>query len=210
MIRRLLPISAALLLLSLAAIPTGAQEVPPVTPQDTLLPVGDTIPDEGPLPRGAFIRGMLVPGWGHFSVGEPRRGTIYGSLQGASWFMLVKTMGRLEDARDDARGLTVLGRDSVNQAMAADTALANRLSDPEAYEQAVLTYPGLAGSRALVTSRERHRQDWIVYTLVTTFAGAVDAYVTAHLKDFPGEIMTGRSRDGGTNVGLRVPVGGRR
>ena len=70
---------------------------------------------------------------------------------------------------------------------------------------ALLTYPGLQNARNLESSREEQRQDWIVYTAVFTFIAAVDAYVTAHLQDFPAEVSTSRSSDGGVSIGVRVP-----
>jgi hypothetical protein len=90
--------------------------------------------------------------------------------------------------------------------MAADTALARELSDPDAFEAALLTYPGLQNARSLRGAREQQRQDWIVYTAVFTFIAAVDAYVTAHMQDFPAELTTSRSDDGGVSVGVRLPV----
>jgi hypothetical protein len=206
-----LRILLVLLLIPLATAEAVAQEPPLPTPADTLLPVADTIPREAASPRAAFIRALVLPELGHFPIGEYRRGAVFFTLQTASWAMLVKTIMGLGDARDADRALTQIARDSLELVLAEDTALANRLrDDPIAYEQALLTYPDLALTRALVTSRERHRQDWIVYTVVTTFAAAIDAYVAAHLRDFPAEVTTGRSRDGATTVGLRVPVGGRR
>jgi hypothetical protein len=205
---------ASLVLLFLAVLlpaQASAQLPPTPAPGDTLLPVADTIPSEAASPRAAFVRALLVPGLGHFTMGEYRRGAVYFTLQTASLGMLTKTLLGLQDARDGERLVSRLARDSVEQAMAQDTALDRQLRDnPEAFDQAMLTYPNLASSRALVSARERHRQDWIVYTLVSTFAAAVDAYVTAHLMDFPADITTGRSRDGGTRIGVSVPVGTRR
>jgi hypothetical protein len=189
------------------ARPASAQE--PVFAPDTL-PPADTIPREAPLPRAAFIRALVVPGWGHFGMGEYRRGLVYAALQGTSWVMLGTTMNRLSDARADDRTLTVVARDSVFGAMAADTAVARRLSDPVAFEEAVAQHPDLAGVRALVLARERHRQDWIVYTVVFTFAAAIDAYVTAHLRDFPVEVSAAPTRGGGMVLGLRLPLGAQR
>lgn len=190
---------------ALGATPAAAQQV---AQPDTLTPVAEPIPPEGPLPRTAFIRALLVPGWGHLAMGEHRRGAVYIALQSTSWFMLVKTMGRLGDARAVERGLELLAIDSVNLAMAQDTALARRLhDDPVAFDDAVDSYPGLTDARSLVTSRTRHRQDWIVYTAVFTFAAAVDAYVTAHLAAFPVDITASRSADNGVSVGVRIPVG---
>jgi hypothetical protein len=192
-----------------------AQAIPP----DTITQPADTIPSDFPGPRGAFIRALIVPGWGHFHIGAPRRGAVYATIQGASWFMLVKTLGKLGDARDVEERLAVLGRDSVLNAVAQDTMLARVLMcttgagtpvcDPLLFDQAVDTYPGLVGARSLVTSRERHRQDWIVYTLFFTFVAAADAYVTAHFADIPVDITTDRNPDGGIAIGLQFNVGGR-
>jgi hypothetical protein len=198
-------IAALLVVCAAASAPAAAQQV---MPPDTLTPVAEPIPPEGLLPRTAFIRALLVPGWGHFSMGEHRRGAVYVALQSTSWFMLVRTAGRLGDARAVERGIALLAVDSLELAMAQDTALASRLrANPDAYEQALATFPGLGGARDLVTSRRRHQQDWIVYTLVFTFAAAIDAYVTAHLAEFPVDISATRSADDGVRLGVRVPVG---
>jgi hypothetical protein len=204
MSRRVLFLLAALLLLPFTTRPAAAQVMPP----DTLSPVAEPIPPEGPRPRSAFIKAIAVPGWGHFSVGAHRRGVVYATIQGTSWAMLLTTMNRLETARDAERAIEAVAVDSVAAAMAADTVLARRLgNDRIAYEAALLTYPGLQGSRDLAVSRQRHRQDWIVYTLVFTFASAIDAYVAAHLADFPVEVSATRSRDGSTALRFSVPVG---
>lgn len=169
--------------------------------------VADTIPDEAPVPAAAFVRALAVPGWGHAYIDEPGRGAVFFALQGASWYMLLKTMSRLGDARSVEDRLSGFGRDSLDAAMAADSALARELSDPAAYETALDGYPGLERARGLVGAREQQQQDWIVYTLVFTMAAAVDAYVTAHLKDFPVEFSAAPTRDGGAALGMRVTVG---
>ncbi|HEX6133204.1 MAG TPA: DUF5683 domain-containing protein [Longimicrobiales bacterium] len=205
--RRLL--GAALLILPvLAGAPVRAQN--PVLQPDTM-PVADTIPSELPSPRGAFVRALLVPGWGHVYIDEYTRGGVYFSLQSASWFMLVKTLRKLSDVKERDSRLTRLAVDSLEQAMAADTALARMLTeDPVAYENALLTYPGLQHTRGLVDSRKQQRQDWITYTLFFTFAAAVDAYVSAHLKDFPADVTTEPAQGGGLRIGVHVPLGTRR
>jgi hypothetical protein len=198
---------AALCALLLPIAPAAGQGV--VLPQDTIVPA-DTIPSEAPSPRAAFIRAMVVPGWGHFGIGEHRRGAVYFGLQATSWAMLLKTINRLEAARDAASILEGAGRDSLFAAMAADTALARELEDPLRFDLVLATYPGLRDARNLAGARRRHRQDWIVYTTFFTFAAAVDAYVTAHLKDFPQGITVAPSADGGVRLGLQLPLGTRR
>jgi hypothetical protein len=197
-------LAVAAMAAALTAVPGAAQVV---TQPDTLSPVAAPIPPEGLAPRTAFVRALLVPGWGHFSMGETRRGMVYLTLQATSWAMLGKTMYKLGEARDAERPLAAAAADSLAQAMSADTALARRLQNEQAYQNALLTFPGLTEARALARSRQRHRQDWITYTLVITFAAAVDAYVTAHLADFPAEITATRSYDQGLSVGVRLPAG---
>jgi hypothetical protein len=194
-------------LLVLLAAPASAQD--PVLQPDTM-PVADTIPQELPSPRAAFARAMVIPGWGHAYTGEYRRGAVYFALQSTSWFMLVKTLRRLDEVQDRDRRLTRLATDSLEIAIAADTALARQLEDPLAYEAALLTYPGLQNARSLARARRGQRQDWVTYTLFFTFAAAVDAYVTTHLKDFPGEVQTLPSTDGGLSLSVSVPVGRKR
>ncbi|CAN5701535.1 hypothetical protein BH23GEM10_BH23GEM10_09220 [soil metagenome] len=189
------------------ASPVSAQN--PVFGTDSAA-VADTIPDEAPVPAAAFVRALAIPGWGHAYIDEPGRGAVFFALQGTSWYMLLKTMSRLGDARSVEDRLTGLGRDSLDAAIAADTAIARRLSDPAAYETALDSYHGLQRARGLVGAREQQQQDWIVYTLVFTMAAAVDAYVTAHLKDFPAEFSAAPTRNGGAVLGMRVPVGRRR
>lgn len=195
---------------ALAAVPVARPAAAQVAETPPAAVVPDTIPDEAPVPRNAFVRSLLVPGWGHMYIGEPRRGAFFIATQSASWFMLVKTIGRLNDARVSARETEVLGRDSLYSAMAADTALARQLSVPTAFNETLLEFRGLADRQALASTRERHRQDWIVYTVVLTFAGAVDAYVAAHLKDFPGDITAAPMPGGGASLRVTVPVGWRR
>jgi hypothetical protein len=223
---RVLPfaLSAAAIVMAALTAPVSAQD--PRPPADTLpaldtvivaaspvtdtLAVTDTIPREGRRPLGAFLRAMAVPGWGHASIGEYRRGAVYFALQASSWAMLGKTIHKLNDVKDRESRLVTLGRDSLDALIAADTAIARELEDPIAYEAALLEYPGIADARALVVSRKRHRQDWIVYTVVFTFAAAIDAYVTAHLADFPADVTAVRATEGGVAVGLRVPLGTKR
>jgi hypothetical protein len=200
-------VMAVLCVLLLPTARAAAQTV--VLPQDTL-PPADTIPREAPSPRNAFLRAMVVPGWGHFGIGEYRRGAVYLGIQATSWAMLAKSINRLDEARDMAGMLERAGRDSLALAMAADTALARELSDPLRYERELAEYPGLQGFRDLANARRRHRQDWIVYTTVFTFAAAIDAYVTAHLKDFPEGITVAPAADGGVRLGLQLPLGTRR
>lgn len=182
--------------------PVGVWGQDPVLEPDTML-IADTIPSELPSPRGAFVRGLLVPGWGHVYVEEYTRGAVYGSLQAASWFMLVRTLRRLDDVRDREERLIPLVLRAADSANAAAGSLAELVSREEALE----ADPTLRDTRKLVSAREQQRQDWITYTIFFTFAGAIDAYVTAHLKDFPADVIAQPGIDGRMNLGVQIPIG---
>jgi len=188
-------------LLLVLATPATAQVSPDTLP-------ADTVPRENKAPRNAFLKSMLVPGWGHFSIGAPVRGLFYVSLQGSSWYMLVKTLGKVSDAEDRERGFVRVAKDSLNALMAADSIARKRLEDPDAYDAAVAAHPDVAHLSGLLTARKQQRQDWITYTLFFTFLGAVDAYVTAHLADFPADITVAPAANGGVSLRLDVPLPG--
>ena len=196
-------LTAGLGLLILLATPALAQ-----VPADTV--PGDTVPRENRTPRTAFLKSLLVPGWGHFSIGSETRGVFYVALEGSSWYMLLKTLGKLADVKAAESGSIQAAKDSLNDLMAADSVERARLSDPVVYETAVAIDPDVARLSPLVRSRKQQRQDWITYTVFFTFISAVDAYVTAHLTDFPGDITVAPTTGGGISLRLELPIPGPR
>src|SRR5688500_8578400 len=81
--------------------------------------VADTIPKEDHTARNAFARALVLPGWGHFGIGANRRGMVFVALQGSSWFMLTKTIVKLNRATDRNEGFEAAARDSLTTLMAA-------------------------------------------------------------------------------------------
>ena len=82
--------------------------VPPV-PQSP----SDSAP--GPGPAGAFLRGVLVPGWGHAASDATTRGAFYFGAESLAGWMLYKTARRLVTAREQA----ALWEERVGQALTA-------------------------------------------------------------------------------------------
>ncbi|MCI0435714.1 MAG: DUF5683 domain-containing protein [Gemmatimonadetes bacterium] len=184
---------------------------------DSLSAESDTIP-RGVSPRGAMLRSFLLPGWGQAAVGSTTRAAIWFGIEGANVFMLVKTLRRLGESEDRERDLVRLRSDSLNAAIAEDTALtrrvlqdniAIRLADPLAFDSAVDADSAIRQIRGLVNARKQQRQDWITYTLFFTLLSGVDAYVNAHLHDFPVDISMRNDRDGTVRFSLSLPVGHR-
>ncbi|MGH7443347.1 MAG: DUF5683 domain-containing protein, partial [Longimicrobiales bacterium] len=189
-----------------------------VTPDTTLagVPLGPRVPTpldtayQAPSARTALIKSLIVPGWGQFSVGAHVRGGIYLAIGATSWAMLGKTIHKLGQAKDQAGAREDFVVDSLRTAMLTDSLLAAELADSAAFDEAVQADSLLADNLSLVDARRQQRQDWIAYTLFFTFLNGLDAYVAAHLTDFPGELDVGRRADGSISIGVNVAIGARR
>lgn len=167
-----------------------------------------------PSPGGAFLRSVLVPGWGQAAYGAYFRGGVYFAAEAGSWYMLLKTVAKLGEAKDIEAWRVRAVRDSVAAAIAADPKLVDQFKDPgsleEELDRAVNEHPGVIGSRKLVDARKEQREDWIVLTLFWMLASGIDAFVNAHLSDFPAKVNAEPRPDGRFDLGVRVPVGGAR
>lgn len=186
--------------------PMDTTELPPgLIPVDTALltPI-----DTGPSAGGAFLRSLVIPGWGQAAFGDYIRGGVYFAGQAANAFMLVKTISHLQAANEIERRRVAAVRDSLLTAAASDSALFARLQDPGALADAISATPGVADIRELVAAREQQREDWIAWMVFWTLANAIDAYVTAQLEDFPADIFAQRRQGGGLRIGARLPAGG--
>jgi hypothetical protein len=203
--RRLLPIS--MLATLLAASPLRAQQAP--VPIQTPPTTEDSV-KRGVKPGTAFLRSVLVPGWGQFSAGAKTRGALFIALQGSSYFMLGKTLSKLSDARRVEDERIALVSDSLRIKMAADPKLDSLLSDPIRFDAAVDTTETIEDIRRLIDSRREQRQDWVAYTIFFTLASGVDAFVAAHLADFPARITTRAPPEGGMHIQVGLPFPRRR
>jgi hypothetical protein len=197
-------------LLFTSASHAAAQSTPKQIRAGDSLVVADTIPKEDHTARNAFIRAMIIPGWGHYSIGAYKRGTVFVALEGTSWFMLTKTLVKLNRAKDHENLARNFAKDSIRALMAEDTTLARQLADPVKFDDAVGADPDVVATASLVSARTNQRQDWITYTLFFTMASAVDAYVAANLRDFPVGVSALPRPDGAVAIGFTVQAGRRR
>jgi len=201
---------AAIVLMTFAA-PTAlaAQELPEPIP----LPADTVEPIQGPSPAGAFVRSLLVPGWGQAVYGAYVRGGVFFALQSGSWFMLLKTIGKLSEARSIEERRVGIVRDSLLAEAAEDPRLAERYQDPRALEldvqRAADKDERVTAIRGLVRAREQQREDWIAMTIFVTLMSGVDALVNAHLADFPGRVVVDPGADGRITLGVSLPAGGK-
>lgn len=191
-----------LALLGSSTVAQAQQATPPVV-RDTV--VRDTVPDRV-SPRGAFVRSLIIPGWGQYSVGAKKRAGIFFVLQSASYYMLAKTLNKLDAAKDWEGERIGVVEDSLRTLMANDTSWQRQLSVDSVFRRHVDTDSTVVGARSLIESRKEQRQDWIAYTLFTTLASGLDAYIAAHLADFPAVITTRPTPDGRAQLRVTVPL----
>ena len=177
---------AATALLTVSLVATGLALAPTSTrAQD---PVADppareaVAPDSASAPRrhsagGAFLRSVLIPGWGQAKVGSPDRGGFYFAVESMSLWMILKTSKTLGSARD----IVALRRaEAEAQVIGEGTVvdpveIANLVDEDEAVQDA----------EVLVELRSQQKEDWVAFGLFFLFLGGADAFVAAHLADFP-------------------------
>lgn len=177
----------ALLALPLAAAGAAAQDVPADTlaadtvpavalPAPAMAPA-DTAAPTGLSPRGAFLRSIVLPGWGQSELGAPLRGGVYFALEAGSLWMLYKSDRRLREALQEER---------------------------IARETGALVPPARL---PLVRDRQNQREDWITLSIFWLFFSGADAFVAAHLADFDVSVGAAPRPDGAVELRATVPVG---
>lgn len=200
---RKIALLAAGLLLG-AAGPATAQEPPP--PDSVQAGAAGQVADSvlagsatGISPAGAFLRGAIIPGWGHTTTGSMTRGAFYFSVEALAGWMVYKTQRRLGVARDQA---------AVWEELATAELAAMGMTEPEQIDAALEQHEQVARFRGLVDAREEQREDWVAVAIFTLLLSGVDAFVSAHLHEFPEPLTIEGDPLGGTvELAVRVPVG---
>ncbi len=150
-------------------------------------------------PRGALIRAMVLPGWGHATTGSYTRGAFYFGLESLTAYTLLRTRTRLGDARERA---------STREAFLRAGLAAGGVVDPTAITTALEQDDVLQGLDALVSSRESQQNDLVAFGIFLIFLTGADAFVSAHLARFPVpiDVQAAPGADGGTEVAVRIPL----
>lgn len=180
--------------------PLSAQEVPPAVPPASPSPLAADSAS-GVSPGGAFLRSLFVPGWGHLVTGSPTRGGFYFGSGIFNGYMLFKTQVRVTAATD----ADALKRREVEAELIRDGV------DPDSISDLVDQDPRVEETGALVEAREQQMEDWIAWTVFMVLLGGADAFVSAHLSDFPAPLgIEARpvGVDGRVEVGISLGVQG--
>lgn len=149
-------------------------------------------------PAGAFLRGAIIPGWGHAATGSLTRGAFYFGIEAAAGWMVFKTWRKLGVARNQV----ALWEERVTARL-----MSEGITDQEEIDSELEQNEEISRLRGLVDSRSEQREDWAAVAIFFLLMSGVDAFVSAHLQDFP-EPLTVEGDPGGTiSVAIRVPIG---
>lgn len=148
-------------------------------------------------PRGAFLRALALPGWGHAAIGAYTRGGFYFAVQAATGYTFLRTRLRLAEVRERVG----FREDRLRARLAAEG-----VTDPAAVETALDEDPQLAELRELADARGQQQEDLIAFGIFVLFLSGADAYVSAHLSRFPEPLDVGvlPLGDGRWELALRI------
>jgi len=204
--RRLFLAGAAALLLATA--PAAAQQPTrparaDTTASDTSGLARDTAEHLRITPRKAFLRSIVIPGWGEASAGNYKRGAVFLALAGTSDGMLIATLKRLSSAeqvwqRNIADTAALVSKDTVLM-KGPDSLLVTKPAIWHAAHDTTVT------GFSLVKSRRSQREDRLFQALFFTLISGVDAYINAQLSDFPAGIGVEPKAGGGYLIRVHMP-----
>ncbi len=148
-------------------------------------------------PGGAFLRAVLFTGWGHVSIGANARAGAYFAIESAVAYGIIRTRRRISEARSRANFREILLRENLST---------QGITDPTQIENALESDATLADLKNLRESRGEQQEDLVAFGLFLLFLSGADAFVSAHLKDFPDPIAIegGPTNDGRLEIGLRL------
>ncbi len=124
---------------------------------------------------------MMLPGWGQATAGSPGRGAFYFTVQSISLWMILKTDKLVGSASDilDMRRLD-----------ASERLMGDPLVDPIDLPTLLEADLSVLSALELKEIRRQQREDWIAFSVFFLLLGGADAFVTAHLADFPEPLET--------------------
>lgn len=156
-------------------------------------------------PGGAFLRSLVLPGWGQSHFEAYTRGGVYFAGWAGNSFMNFKNRVKLQEARRRLDLRTTQVRDILIAAAPNPDSMRAVLDTTDALPAAVRADAIGSNLHDLVESREQQREDWIAWSLFWLLASGIDAFVTAHLADFPAAIDMEPHVDGSLSLGVNVP-----
>jgi len=192
-------------------VDTAAVDTAAGLPMRPVPAVERAVSDTTPLPvspGGAMIRSMILPGWGQSEFEAYFRGSVYFAGWVGNWFMNFRNAYRLDNARHrfDLRSDQLLAGILANSGN-PDSMAAQIDSFPEILDTAIQEDSLGNDLQKLVRARRQQREDWIAWSLFWVLASGIDAFVTAHLYDFPADVELRPTGGRGASLTVSVPLG---
>lgn len=177
--------------------PMSAQEVTGAGVVQDSVDLPDSLATR-PDPAGAFLRGALIPGWGHAASGSLTRGAFYFGIEAAAGWMVFKTWRKLRVARNQV----AVWEDRVTARL-----MSEGITDQAEIDSQLEQHDEIGRLRGLVDARTQQREDWAAVAIFFLLMSGVDAFVSAHLQDFPEALTVEGDPSGTVAVAFRVPIG---
>jgi hypothetical protein len=192
--------AGTLLALLLWLTPPLAAQDPELDPDPAAALTEDGLPLDAVTPGGAFLRSLVVPGWGHLASDSPTRGAFYVAAQTGSFWMIVKSFAQRRSAERF--------RESAREVVQAELRLQG-VESPDSLRVLSDQDPRVADWDELRDTRSQQVEDWVTLGVFFTLLAAADAYVAAHLSDFPEPLAIQMTPWEGRGVEVRVsyPLG---
>jgi len=166
----------AALLGAVHASPLQGQQPVAGAPQDSAQAVENPEIPVRPSAGGAFARSMVIPGWGQAVSGSPGRGAFYFTVESIAVWMILKTTKLHGSATD----ILKMRRRDARERLSMDP-----LVDPLDLSGLIDADLGVVGAFELQQIRAQQREDWFAFGIFFLLLGGADAFVAAHLADFP-------------------------
>jgi len=182
---------------SLVAVAQDTIDPPPADPAVEAL---GEVPDVSP--GGAFVRSLLLPGWGHAATGSHFRGGFYMAAQSGAIWMLSKSMAAHQEARRFRNEEIRAVRDQLR---------ASGIVQPDTLRILAEADPRVEEWDELVDARSEQVEDWAAAGIFILLLSATDAFVSGHLMDRPEPltIQAGPAARGRWEISVGVPWGSR-
>ena len=164
--------------------PLPAQETDSTAVGARIRAIRDTTPARV-TPRGAFLRSLLVPGWGQTKLDRGTAGAVFVLTETLAAVMIVKSKRQLDRAKD-ARGDSIF----VGYELGTD---GSPVLDDDGNPVQIFEPDPLA---ARIRSRRQQLEDWIAIVAFNHLFSGADAFVAGHLGDIPRRLTMRPTADG--------------
>ncbi len=150
------------------SVPTDTSKRPPARRLPNSIP--DSLLRPPISPKAAFLRSLVVPGWGQSALRRSTAATLFSAAEIGALYMVAKSRADLRRAQ------ALNGLDSI------------AIGDPSLGGSVPRVPRVPAVPQELVNARRLHLEDWLAVLIFNHLIAGADAYVAANLWDLPARV----------------------